>query len=258
MLIKSINPAVSCEYNNIRKIYIYNDGEILFTSERGELQESIIDKYGKISTVYDGKIRALTLATEPKRARKINLSRKDNFYLTWRGDYSWESGIALYIHVSEIAVENAGEFLAFENNGERCYKTAARLRFNNGAMVHRLKCERVPEAGKDFRPPEGCKWSDGYSPNPEKPFYDVVTPGKWGNNPGESFVVRRWISKESINEILVESSYYTRRETDPERANREIIAAKMTEILRSKSISHYDVERLLEVFNITFKEDEEK
>lgn len=258
MLINSINPAVSCHYENIRKIHIYGDGEIFYTAERGELEESRVDAKGRISTVYDGKIRGITLATEPKRAVKLNLSRKDNFYMKYHGDYSWESGISLYIHVSEISAAPAGEFLAFESNGERCYKNAVRLHFNHGATVHRLKCERVPNAGRDFVPPEGCKWSKDYSQNPEKPFYDVFRPIRGVDESEEPVVVKRWISKETIGEILVESSYYTRRETDPGRALREKIADEMNKVLHSnKHLSHYDVEKLLTVFNITFKEDEQ-
>lgn len=257
MLIHTISNGERCNYDNIRKIHIYGDDEIFYTAERGELKESTVNAAGKISEAFDGLVRGLTLATEPKRARKINLSRKDNYYLTYKGDYSWENGISLYIHVSEVSATPAGEYLAFENHGERCYKNAVRLHFHHGATIHRRNVERVPDAGKDFRPPEGCKWSDGYSPNPEKPFYDVVTPGKWSGEPGESFVVRRWIEKETVSEILVEASYYTRKEADPERANREKIAAAMSEVLYgNKTVSHYEVEKLLEVFNITFKNGE--
>ena len=253
MLIKSINPAVSCEYNNIRQIIIYGHGEKLYTATNGYFQESRISK-GKISDVYDGRPAAVTLATEPKRARKENLNRNDNYFLTYRGEYSWEAGIVLYIHESEISVTPAGEYVAFDTHGETNYKNAVKLHFVHGATMRRCKLERVPEAGKDFTPPDGCKWSKDYSRNPEKPNYDVIYPRPWADQPGPAEVVKRWIENEIVFDIIAECAGYSRTEKTPERLHREKLAKMMNDAgLFRSSVSHYDIETLEKLFDITIK-----
>ena len=255
MRIYSLSPATETEYENIRQIIIYGHGEKLYTAARGSLEESRI-RNGKISMVYNGKIRGIYLATEPKRARKENLNRTDNYFLTYHGNYSWEHGLTLYIHESEISVSHVGEYVAFCHNGETNYKTAVNLHFNNGASVHRLKMEKLPEAGKDFTPPDGCKWRDAYSPDPEHPNYDLIYPGRLTGEESAPVVVKKWIQREIVHDVLIESTFYTRTEKEPERLERDRIAEAMTVALNSSrfSFSHYDVEKLLKVFNITFKD----
>jgi hypothetical protein len=254
MLIKSINPEVSCEYSSIRKIIIYGHGEKLYQAGNGYFQECR-SKDGKISEVYDGKPVAITLGTEPKQARKENLSRKDNYFLKYHGDYSWESGLILYIHESEISVSPAGEYLAFENRGEANYKKAVRLHFTHGATMRRLKLERVPEAGKDFTPPEGCKWSKDYSRDPQHPNYDVIYPRPWADQPGPAEVVKRWLENETVFDFLAQCDGYSRTEKTPERLQREKLAKMMNEAgLFRGNVSHYDIEEMLKIFDISVKE----
>ena len=242
--------------DNIRELIIYGGGEILYTAGRGYLEECQI-RNGKISTVYDGRPASIILTTEPKRARKVNLSRKDNYFLTYHGKYSWETGISLYIHETEISVSSVGEFIAFQTNGETNYKNAVKLHFSQGAKMIRCKMERVPSAGKDFTPPDGCKWSKDYSKNPEKPNYDVIYPRAWASNPGPAEVVKRWLEIECVTELLVECPGYSRTEKTPERLNREKIAEKMNELnIGRGSISHYDIEKILTVFDIRIKGEE--
>lgn len=258
MLIQSINPAVSCEYSNIRKIIIYGNGEKLYTAESGYFEECKT-KNGKISTVYHGQPIAFTLGSEPKKARKENLNRKDNYFVVYHGDYSWENGLTLYIHESEISVSFAGEYIAFDTNGETNYKNAVMLHFTHGATMERLKMEKVPEADKDFTPPEGCKWSDGYSRNPGKPNYDIIHPHAWSDEPGEPVVVKRWRENEIVFDLLVQCQGYSRTEKTPDRLHREKLAAIMNEnnIFRNH-VSHYDIEKLLQYFDIAIKGGTEK
>lgn len=242
--------------DNIRELIIYGGGEILYKTGRGYLEECRIQN-GKISTVYDGRPASITLTTEPKRARKENLSRKDNYFLTYRGSYSWETGLILYVHESEICVSDASEYIAFQTNGETNYKNAVKLHFSNHATMIRCKMERVPGAGKDFTPPDGCKWSKDYSRNPEKPNYDVIYPRPWACEPGSAEVVKRWLEIECVHELLVECPGYSRTEKTPDRLNREKLAEKMNELnIGRGSISHHDIEKMLTVFDIKIKGEE--
>lgn len=254
MLINTINPKTRTEYHGIQQIIIYGHGEKLYTAGRGYFEESRITKDGKISSVYDGRPKAITLTTEPKRARKENLNRTDNYLLTYKGEYSWQSGLTLYIHESEISVTPAGEYIAFNTNGETNYKNAVMLHFTHGAEMRRCKVERVPGAGSDFKPPEGCRWSKDYSNNPEKPNYDVVRSKPWSNEPGEPEVIKRWIEPETVFEILAECPGYSRTEKTPERLRREEIAKILNKNkVFTRETNHYEIERLLTLFELTPK-----
>ena len=258
MLIKSINPAVSCEYSTIRKITIYGHGEKLYTADPGYFEECRISN-GKISTVYHGQPLGFTLSTEPKNARKENLNRTDNYFLKYHGDYSFENGYHLYIHESEISVSLVGEYVLFSTSGETNYCNAVNLHFTHGATMERLKMEKVPEAGKDFTPPEGCRWSDGYSRNPEKPNYDVIHPRAYSDEPGEPVVVKRWRETETVYDLTVRCYGYSKTEKTPERLHREKLAAIINDNkIFSRAVSHYDIEKLLQYFDITIKEGAEK
>ena len=107
------------------KIVIYGHGVKLF--ERDDLQAFEMRKQDngaeKLTEVYRGSPIAITLAGDIKRAVKENLNRKDNYTLSYQVEYyPRERRQALYIHESEIAVDDLGELLAMENKDEKCLK----------------------------------------------------------------------------------------------------------------------------------------
>lgn len=256
MKIETLNPHTITENNAVTRIIIYGNGEKLYTTGQGYFEESQISKNGKISTTYDGRPERVILSSEPKQARKENLNRTDNYYLKYSGGYnSWENGIALYIHESEIQVQPAGEYIQFETHGETNYTNAVKLTFTHGAIMRRCKIERVPEAGPDFTPPEGCRWSKDYSRDPLKPNYDTIRARPFGKNPGPVEVVKRWIETETASGFLVMCPGYSKTEKTPERLHREKLAKIMNENrVFSRDVSHYDIENLLKIFDIKIKE----
>lgn len=258
MKIQILENGTKHEYSRITKIVIYGNGAKLYETNNGYFEEIKVDKNNKIQTVYDGRPVEITLTAEPKNARKENLNRKDNYLLSYRGKYSWQSGTALYIHDSEIAVENAGEHIAFQNCGETNYKNTVTLKFKTPARMDRRKIETVENAGSDFTPPEGCRWSNDYSRNPETPNYDVIHRGYFSDD-DETRVVKRWIEIELVSEILVSADGYSHTEKDSAREYRETLAKSINEKkVFHKEVSHYEIENLLKYFDVTPKTTELK
>lgn len=66
---------------------------------------------------------------------------------------------ALYVHVSEVNVENLGEFVAMEHNGEKDYLYGYKLTFNHGARAAFAHVKRMCVPGSWTIPDEeksGC------------------------------------------------------------------------------------------------------
>lgn len=258
MNIKALNTGSEVDYPTIKKITIYGGGAELYSIEDYTLQQCRADGNGKIDTVYDGKVQTLILSQEPKRARKLNLSRKDNFFLTYSGRYSFESGLHLYIHESEIHVKSAGEYIVFDSSGETCFASAYTLHFAHGAEMIRCKVERVPDAGPGFIPPDGCKWSKDYSRDPGHPHYDIFKERPWAKDPGPTGVIKRWLEPETVSEILVKSSGYSRTEKNDDRKRREEIAETLNKArVFYREVSHYEIEKLLQLYDLIPKKDGE-
>ena len=254
MKIKTLSNGYITE-SRYNKIIIYGNGEKLLTID-GSIKESRT-KDGKISTVYDGTPEQITLTNEIKNARKENLNRTDNYTLSYTGAY-YDSGTALYIHCSEIMVEPRGEYVSSVIAGETNYKNAYLLRFVNPVIMERLRVERIEGATEIFKLPEGARFGSGYG-TMEHPVYDLIDRTIFTDRENTPFIVKRWREPETITEILIESSRYTRIEKDAERVEREKIADIMNEKkIFYKDVSHYEIEKLLQYFNVTLKEDGEQ
>lgn len=255
MKIKTLSNQAITEFP-ADKIVIYSDGKKMLECTAHDFKEFKTEGE-KIRDTYHGAPVLITLNNEIKRARKENLFRKDNYTLNYSGRYSWECGITLYIHVSEISVEYLGEFLALEVEGEKNYRAAYRLSFANPATVERCHVERVEDAGADFIPPEGCSWRDGFSRDAARPFYDIVNPSRF-NGENAPFVVKRWIELENINNMIVCAPGYSRTEKSADREEREKIAAFINEkSIFPRTVSHYDINNLLKYFDIKIKKEYE-
>lgn len=193
---------------------------------------------------------ALHLPAAPVRAVKLNLSRHDVFYMRRKPENSWESAtLALYIPDSVISVTDDGEKLAtdFSGSGERNYLHAYTLHFRVSAAVRKRHIETVPDAGNDFTPPAGCKWSEQPG-TVDQPTYDIIGPTRF--NPARR-VVKRWTETTAVSEMHIAAPYYCRTDKTPEREERERIA----DICKSCGInvSHYDVQMLMQRLNISVK-----
>ena len=244
---------------HVAKIVIYGNGLKLFE------RESDLDAYtikpnangeNKLHSLYRAAPVEITLTGEVKTARKENLSRKDNYTLTYTPEYiNWERRTALYIHVSEIEVTDLGDVLSMETDEEKNYLHAVKLRFNGPTTYQRTHIERIP-AGKNWKIPDGGRWSDAYGTE-DRPCYDTPSRYAIANNPElENCVIKRWITVETLPagaEIITAERYYTKTIESDERKRKNAIAEKLNtsgEYNRDKW-SHYDVTRLEKALGYT-------
>ena len=238
-------------FDGIGKLVIYGGGQIKLVKTRDLNKVSITE--GKEEHT-SGKVY-FYLSEAPKNARKENLNRKDCYFLNYTDDHSgyWkERKTALYIHESEISVTDLGEYVAADHNGERDFLFRYSLNFKNGYEYRKINCERML-VEKSWTLPEGARWYrlgdynntyDVSEPNelykklhPEAPDYNLV---HWTLSTEKSFV--NYVSSEG----------YHRIEKTEERKERETLAAVLAKAL-NKTVSEYDVKRLLEVVNIEVK-----
>lgn len=238
------NVVFPCD--NVKQINIYGSGKILFQLQDHSFEEYTTDKRGVYTSVYDGKPAAIILEKEPVRAIKENLNRKDNYYKKHVGSYSWETGVALYIHESEIAVEDNGEKLAMQTEDEKCYLHGYTLHFKHGAIMQRLKAEKILDAGPGWTIPDGGKWSNNYG-TPEKPCYDTFN----SKLTGESGVIKRWRETETIYTMPTKSGPYCRIEYSAARIRAREIADDLNKNrVFHKDVSFYEIERLMKYYDL--------
>lgn len=102
------------EGKEIKRICIYKDGAILFSSGSGWLENEGQD------------VISLTLNGDVKRATKENLTRKDNYVLKFNDEKSgyWQTGYALYIYSD---VKKLDEVLDWDDENEAHYFTRYEL-----------------------------------------------------------------------------------------------------------------------------------
>lgn len=236
----------------IKKIVIYGEGKILFETDSSYLEEYQTNNNGIYCSVYDGRPDTLILEKEPVRAIKENLNRKDNYYKKYVGSYSWESGLIVYIHESEINVNDDGEKLAHKSEEENNYLHAYTLTFKNGAVMSRRKVERIPEAGKNWTPPNGGKWGSGYG-SKDAPQYDIIDRSSFFKEE-KPFVVKRWIEKETIYTMQTKSGPYCRTEYSDSRIKAKELAEKINKNnIFYKDVSFFEIEKLMKYFDLVEK-----
>jgi hypothetical protein len=115
-----------CLFVGVRElsnIIIYGNGKILFETYYGWFETcNEHDRYSHNDII------EFTI-TEPVKALKENLSRKDNYYMLSK-DRILGNTYILFIHESEISVTNRHEFLVMETETARNYLTGADLFFH--------------------------------------------------------------------------------------------------------------------------------
>jgi len=222
-------------YEGIR---IYKDGEVLFKSDRGYIGRHEINGE-KVGTSYPDRITNFNLKNEIKRANKLNLNRKDNFHIVEEIPYHYPSRASvLYVYADEINVESLGEMKAMVTTDETNYIDTYKLTFNSGYSYTEMDYREVPE---DYK----------FANNKEKNNFVEVDRGV---NAGKYFI--REYKEVSANECIVTGDYYTKTEISDFRQNAKDLEEEFKKILPHSSLSFYDIERLLKVYNITKKKDQ--
>lgn len=255
---------------DIDKLVIYGGGKIHYQIEESCFTESEYrtDSKGNttINSVYDGKVNAIILEKEIKRANKENLNRTDNYTLSYTPEYCrWEKRKALYIHESEINTEDLGDLLASVTEEEKCYLHGVRLTFKNAVTFKRMRHE-VFEAADDWKIPDNGRWGDGYGTE-ERPVYDLFDPKPFvlSRKPelrnrydsAKKYVIKRYYRLEKVENcsFIATERYYTKIEYSAERIRKDNIAKALNDsgLFHNQTFSHYDIDKLEKVLNISLK-----
>lgn len=199
---------------------------------------------------YDWEIELEGLAI--RNARKINFAKGDCFTVATdeKDRFYGRNGKDLYIPDSILEVVSITEKQAATISGETNYKNVYELRVHCAAhqwIEHREIIENFPEKTPITEYDPRGVWGEGYRRNTNT--YHIFT--HWKTN--ETKVVKQWLTWDTITSATLESDYYTRSEKTADRIEREKIAAAINDALNGKRISHYDVEKLLEVVDIKVK-----
>lgn len=240
-------------YKNITSFIIYGNGEKLVEIERKSdmITPVLLNAHGEYKEEYcTERVESINLSMFPKSARKENLYRKDAYTLPLGLNWNREREYALYIPVSEIEVIPMGEQIACQTENEVCYKPVFSLTFTHGYVQVIRVIEKVENAGNNFIPSDG-RWGDGFGTK-DSPFYDV---SHFSKNESETVVFRRYKVTEIRHEMLIAPGCYTRIEYSEERKRVQAIADKLNDNnVFSSTVSSYDVEKLLKLYDLIEKE----
>lgn len=241
----------------IGKIVIYGNGKKLFERDNLETFEIRQDKNGAetLSSVYGGSPVSISLAGEIKMARKENLNRCDNYTLQYSVDYlPRERRTALYIHESEISVDDLGDVLAMQTADEKDYLHAVRLSFRHPVTFQRLHAEHIPCDGS-WTIPDNGHWGSGYG-SIDAPQYDTYdytgSPLERAREKGKG-VIKRWKTLETVESPSIISAFrcYSRIEYSADRKRRERIAEKCK--AANLDLSYWQIEKLEKVLGVTLE-----
>jgi len=242
----------------IIKISIYKDGAILYSCNSSKLEPKYLDSKNTIeSNEYMHNIKSITLQKAIKQARKLDMNRKDNFYITESNSY--ETGYALYIHASEISVETLGEYLRLETAGEKDYQILYKLTFNHGATYTAYILEEYASIDDviakygDYQVKN--KWATKTCPFAES-FDKTETKAKYPKLFKNRDILLKGVRVEYQEERTITSELFTQQGySRVEKNDNRIEREKIAELCKSKNInlSHYDIEKLQTVLNISIK-----
>jgi hypothetical protein len=240
-------------------INIYNENGIIFSTVRGAFERATIDGK-KCSSHYGNRVFYIDLPVDNIRnALKLNFNKGDVFNIKEyaKDRYEIRNGRALYIPEKYISVENLGEYLALETNGEKDFLTLYRLAFATAQTVSEPKVERI--ICDNYTLQDGETFGSYYG---KDKAHAVITTfdtsesayHKRKGTPAEKGILKHYFEDVIYNEFIVKSDYYTRAEKDEARTEREKIAEIINSCLYNKTLSHYDIEKIMEKLNITVKE----
>ena len=243
--------------DNVTKIVVYGDGEKLYEIDKNCFVPCKMYTNSRGNEVinespYWYKIDSIQLEKNPVTARKENLNRKDNYFLSYKREYYWrENGIALYIHNSEISVKSLGDVLAMETEEERNYLATFELTFKNPVVISEYMIEKI--VCDNYTLAENEKWGNGYGTK-ENPAVDTFdsTNSVFAIKKGiaEKGVIKRWMEKKTVenHSMLVTQRYYTKSEYSDERKRKDNIAKALNDSkLFHDKFSHYDIDKFEKV-----------
>ena len=119
-------------FSEIEGYRIYDKGKVLYSSNRSYLEKNSISDDGKTESFRNYRIESFIIEN-PKRANKLNLNRKDNFFINENLKYSINNkSKVLYVHVSNITVEKIGEVIGVKTKDETNFINAYKLNFKYG------------------------------------------------------------------------------------------------------------------------------
>lgn len=249
--------------HNYEQINIYNENGVIFSTTRGGFDRVTI-KDGKVQTHYSDSVYEIDLPIDKIRnARKIDFSKNDVFAFNYMppNRYDIRNGKAIYIPAKYITVENIGEYLSIETSGEKDFLTLYKFTFANPQTISEPQFERIIcdnyTLSENERFSSGCGKDKDHAcvstfDTSENTFY------KKSGRPAEKGVIKRYYADIVYNSFLVKSDYYTRTEKDAARIEREKIAEIINSCLYNKTVSHYDIEKIMEKLNISLLEDLKK
>ena len=240
------------------QVNIYNESGVIFSTMRGGFERATINGE-KCVTSYRDTVTDIELnAGHIRHARKLTYDRKDIFDITYYPEhrYNVRNGKALYIHTQYINVEIMGEYLSMSGNGEKNYLTLYKLTFANAQTVQESRYERIVCDNYTLLP--GETFGGGMGRDKEHAVISTFDTSESAlrtrkNIPAEKGIIKHYLENVRYSDFVVKSDYYTRTEKDAARVEREKIAEIMNTCLHGKTISHYDVEKMLEKLNISTK-----
>lgn len=242
---------------------IYNENGVVFSTIRKGFERSTI-KDGKVQTHYSDIVCSIELPIDNIRnARKIDLAKNDVFTISYmpKDRYDIRNGKALYLPTKYITVENIGEYLSIETSGEKDFLTLYKFTFANSQTIREPQYERIIcdnyTLSENERFSSGCGKDKDHAcistfDTSENAFY------KKSGCPAEKGIIKRYCADVIYNSFLVKSDYYTRVKKDAARIEREKIAEIINSCLYNKTVSHYDVEKIMEKLNISLLGDLKK
>lgn len=220
-------------YNNI---FIYDGEQIVFeTCRPNDIDIELFD-------------------IEIRSARKANFSKNDCFELKSikNNEYRYyANGKDLYIPASLFELVSVEEKLQMQHDGEKDYKNTYIFKLHCEAYKYNKHWEKVTDLPKDMPLSQydaNGKFGSGFSK--ECTMYDFSTNYKTK----EEYIVKKWLTYDKVEQIVLDSDYYTRIEKDESREEREKIAKILESCLYSgKTVSHFEVARILEKLDIKIK-----
>lgn len=247
------------QLDHYEQINIYNENGVIFSTVRGGFERATIDG-NKAKTHYANRVSEIDLPIENIRnALKLNFGKGDIFTIKYipNDRYTIRNGRALYIHTSYINVENIGEYLSIETNGEKNYLTLYKFSFSNVQAIKEPKIERI--ICDNYTLKDGEKFGSYYGTDKDHAIISTFDTSesiyiKQANKTPEKGILKHYFENVLYNDFIVKSDYYTKTEKDPERITRENIAEIINTCLHNKTISHYDVANIMQKLNISIKE----
>lgn len=233
----------NCTIDDYAGIKFYNKDGVVLSLNLNQYSTALTDDKG--NTLKGNLVSLFTDKGMPARCSSKAIFTKDKmFIMRERTEYSFEKSIWLYVPESVVKVEFLGEFVVRQDKNETCYKEVYKL---TGSME---KETRVIEILPGDHPIPG----GGLQGRDDKGFYE-----KHKTFIGdETKVFFTHYDKENVSEIYLAPGPYSKIVYTDEKLQRDNLADKMNEVLgRNSHISHYDIEKLLKVFDIKEKENKE-